>query len=111
MVEIGGRPILWHIMKHYSHYGFKEFFVALGHRGDVIKRFFLDYGTLNGSMTIRPARAGLQLHARECEDWTVHLIETGADTNTGGRIKRLETWLQDGTFMVTYGDGVSDVDL
>ena len=111
MVEVGGQPILWHILKHYSHYGFNEFFIALGHRGDVIKRFFVDYGTLNGSFTIRPAQAGLQLHARECEDWTVHLIETGADTNTGGRIKRLAAWLQDGTFMATYGDGVSDVDL
>jgi glucose-1-phosphate cytidylyltransferase len=111
MVEIGGRPILWHILKHYSHYGFNEFFVALGHRGDVIKRFFLDYSTLNGSMTVRVAGGGHELHDRECEDWTVHLMETGARTNTGGRIKRLEKWLRDGTFMVTYGDGVSNVDL
>lgn len=111
MVEIGGRPILWHILKHYSHYGCNEFFIALGHRGDVIKRFFLDYSALNGSMTIRPAQGGLQLHERECEDWIVHLIETGADTNTGGRIKRLQQWLSDSTFMATYGDGVSNVDL
>jgi glucose-1-phosphate cytidylyltransferase len=111
MVEIGGRPILWHILKHYSHYGMNEFFIALGHRGEVIKRFFLDYSALNGSLTIRPAEGGLQVHGRQCEDWTVHLIETGADTNTGGRIKRLEPWLKDGTFMATYGDGVSDVDL
>lgn len=111
MVEIAGRPILWHILKHYSYYGFNEFFVALGHRGDVIKRFFLDYSALNGDMTVRTAHGGPELHDRPCEDWTVHLIETGDETNTGGRIKRLEKWLRDGTFMATYGDGVSNVDL
>jgi glucose-1-phosphate cytidylyltransferase len=111
MVEIGGRPILWHILKQYSHFGFNEFFIALGHRGDVIKRFFLDYGMLNGNMTIRPAKGGLQLHPQECDDWTVHLIDTGAETNTGGRIRRLAEWLKDGTFMATYGDGVSDLDV
>ena len=111
MVEIGGRPILWHILKHYSHSGFNEFFIALGYRGDVIKRFFLDYSALNGSMTVRIAGAGVELHARHCEDWTVHLIDTGTQTNTGGRIKRLEPWLKDGPFMATYGDGVGNVDL
>jgi glucose-1-phosphate cytidylyltransferase len=111
MVEIGARPILWHILKHYSHYGFNEFFIALGHRGDAIKRFFLDYSALTGSMTVRPAQGGLELHGRECEDWIVHLIETGSETNTGGRIRRLQKWLNDGTFMATYGDGVSDVEL
>ena len=111
MVEIGGHPILWHILKHYSHYGLNEFFIALGHHGNVIKRFFLDYTALTGSMTVRPAQGGLEVHGRVCEDWVVHLIETGADTNTGGRIKRLEPWLSDGTFMATYGDGVSDVAL
>jgi len=111
MVEIGGKPILWHILKHYSHYGLNEFFIALGHRGDVIKRFFIDYSTLNSSMTVRTAHGGLEMHDRQCEDWTVHLIETGDETNTGGRIKRLETWLHRDTFMATYGDGVSNVDL
>jgi glucose-1-phosphate cytidylyltransferase len=111
MVEIGGRPILWHIMKHYAHYGFKEFFIALGYRSEVIKRYFLDYYGLNGSMTIDLTSGTVDVHKREIEDWIVHLIDTGPDTMTGGRVKRLERWLNDGTFMVTYGDGVCDVNL
>jgi glucose-1-phosphate cytidylyltransferase len=111
MVEIGERPILWHIMKHYSHYGFNEFFIALGYKGDVIKRYFLDYFSLNGSLTVDVARGRVERHDRDCEDWLVHLMDTGFDTLTGGRVKRLEPWLRDGTFMVTYGDGVSNVDL
>ncbi len=111
MVEIGGRPILWHIMKHYAYYGFKEFYIALGYKGDIIKRYFLDYCTLSGSMTIDLAKGTVDIHNKDCEDWIVHLIDTGIDTNTGGRIKRLEPWLSDGIFMVTYGDGVCDVDL
>lgn len=110
MVEIGGRPILWHVMKHYAAYGFNEFFIALGYKGDAIKRYFLDYHSLIGNVTIQLAAGRVQVH-RPCEDWVVHLIETGADTNTGGRIQRLEPWLGDGTFMATYCDGVSDVDL
>jgi glucose-1-phosphate cytidylyltransferase len=111
MVEIGGRPILWHIMKHYAHHGFKEFLIALGYKGEVIKRYFLDYSALNGSMTINLARGEVQVHDKKCEDWTVHLMDTGLHTQTGGRVKRLEPWLKDQTFMATYGDGVSDIDL
>lgn len=111
MVEIGGRPILWHIMKHYAHFGFKEFFIALGYKGDVIKRYFLDYYSLTGSMTVDTASGKLLMHEREAEDWVVHLMDTGDTTYTGGRVKRLEPWLNDNTFMVTYGDGVADVDL
>lgn len=111
MVEIGGRPILWHIMKHYTHHGFNEFFIALGYKGEAIKRYFLDYYSLNGSMTIDTSSGAVHMHERECEDWTIHLIETGDKTNTGGRIKRLQPFLNDDTFMVTYGDGVSDVNL
>ncbi|SRR5579884_1050483 len=111
MVEIGGRPILWHIMKHYAHYDFKEFFIALGYRGEVIKRYFLDYYSLNGSMMIDLARGRVEMYNKECEDWIIHLMETGRETQTGGRVKRLEPWLKEGTFMVTYGDGVSDIDL
>ena len=111
MVEIGGRPILWHIMKHYSHYGFNEFFVALGYKGDVIKHYFMDLCTLNGDMTVSMSLGQVERRSREGDDWTVHLIDTGQETNTGGRIKRLEPWLRDGTFIVTYGDGVSDIDL
>jgi len=111
MVEIGGRPILWHIMKHYAHYDFKEFFIALGYKGEVIKRYFLDYYMLDGSTTINLSDGDVEAHGRECEDWIVHLMDTGLHTLTGGRVKRLQPWLKDETFMVTYGDGVSDVDL
>jgi glucose-1-phosphate cytidylyltransferase len=111
MVEIGGMPILWHIMKHYNHYGFKEFHIALGYKGEVIKRFFLDYYNLSGSLTINLANGSLLAHQKGCEDWIVHLHDTGIGTNTGGRIKRLEPYLHGGTFMTTYGDGVADIDL
>ena len=111
MVEIGGQPILWHIIKHYAHYGFKEFYLTLGYRGEVIKRFFMDYHSLNGSISIDLRSGQVDMHERECEDWVVHLQNTGQDTNTGGRIKRLESYLNDGTFMITYGDGVCDVNL
>lgn len=111
MVEIGGLPILWHIMKHYACHGFKEFYIALGYRGEVIKRFFMDYYSLNGSMTIDLASGDLKTRDRECEDWIVHLENTGLDANTGGRVKRLESHLQNETFMLTYGDGICDVNL
>lgn len=111
MVEIGGVPILWHIMKHYSHYGFKQFVLALGYKGEVIKRYFLDYYRLNGSMSIRLSTGAVDVHKRECEDWSVHLIDTGMDTATGGRLKRLEPLLKEESFLLTYGDGVSNVDL
>lgn len=111
MVEVGGHPLVWHIMQHYSHYGFKEFLIALGYRGEIIKRFFLDYCSLSGSMTVDLANGKVEADDNECEDWTVHLRNTGQDTNTGGRVKRLEPSLKDGTFMLTYGDGVCDVNL
>ena len=111
MVEIGGRPILWHIMKLYAHYGFNEFLIALGYKGDFIKRFFLDYYRLNGSMTVNLWNGDALMHHKKTEDWTVHLNDTGAGTMTGGRVKRLEPYLKNETFMVTYGDGVSNVNL
>src|ERR1043165_3667491 len=74
MVEIGGRPILWHIMKHYAHHGFKEFFVALGYKGEIVKRYFLDYQSLSGSMTLDLSSGSVQSHSNECEGWTVHLM-------------------------------------
>ena len=111
MIEIGGRPLLWHIMQHYAHYGFKEFLIALGYRGELIKRFFLDYCALSGSMTLDLGRGKVESDEIEGEDWIVHLRNTGQDTNTGGRLKRLQPFLQDSTFMLTYGDGVSDVNL
>lgn len=111
MVEIGGRPILWHILKHYSAYGFSEFILALGYKSDVVKRYFLEYHLMSGGLSIQLATGAVIPHARQCEDWEVHLVDTGLETQTGGRLKRLESWLKDGTFMVTYGDGVSNVNL
>jgi glucose-1-phosphate cytidylyltransferase len=111
MVEIGGRPILWHIMKHYAHYDFKEFYIALGYHGEIVKRFFVDYCSLSGSMTVDLARGRVESKDSDLEDWVIHLRNTGQQTNTGGRLKRLEPWLKDETFMVTYGDGVSDANL
>jgi glucose-1-phosphate cytidylyltransferase len=111
MVEIGERPILWHIMKHYAHHGFREFYVALGYKGEVIKRYFLDYYSLSNSMTIDLSSGKVHVHREECEDWLVHLINTGQDVLTGSRVKRLQPWLGGGTFMATYGDGVCNLDL
>lgn len=111
MVEIGGRPILWHIMKLYAHYGFREFIVALGYKGEVIKRYFRDYYALEGGMTAHLSNGSIEYHNRQTDDWKVHLFDTGLSTNTGGRLKRLEPWLKDDTFMMTYGDGVSNVNL
>jgi len=111
MVEIGGRPLLWHIMKHYGHFGFNDFFIALGYKGEVIKRYFLDYHMLTGDMTLCLSTGKLERHAGDIENWTVHLADTGMSSMTGGRLKRLEPSLRDETFMLTYGDGVSDIDL
>lgn len=111
MIEVGGRPVLWHIMRHYAHYGFKEFYVALGYRGETIKRYFLDYCSLSGDMTADLATRKIEMQEPEIEDWLVHLKNTGLETNTGGRVKRLQPWLSDDTFMLTYGDGVSNVRL
>lgn len=110
MVEIGGHPILWHIAKHFAHSGFKEFVIALGYKGEAIKRFFLDYQSLSGSMTIDLSKDEVARHTMERDGWVVHLIDTGIATNTGGRVKRLESWLNGEAFMLTYGDGLCDVD-
>ena len=111
MVEIGGQPLLWHIMKHYGHYGFEEFYVALGYGGRAIKKFFIDYCSLSGSVSIDLSTGQFDQRDLAAEDWIVHLTDTGEATNTGGRIKRLEQTLKDETFMLTYGDGVSDLNL
>jgi glucose-1-phosphate cytidylyltransferase len=112
MIEIGGRPILWHILKHYAHHQVKDFFIALGYKGEVIKRYFRDYFSLNGDMTIDLSRDDVRIRRSvEREDWIMHLVDTGQDTNTGGRLKRLERELREETFMVTYGDGVANVDI
>jgi len=111
MVEIGGRPILWHILQHYAAYGFREFVVALGYKGEVIKRFFAEYAGLVGSLSVELAAGRVTRLEGAAEDWTVHLIDTGLNTNTGGRIRRLDKFLRGGTFMITYGDGLSDVNI
>lgn len=109
MVEIGDRPILWHIIKHYAAHDCTEFYVALGYKGHVIKRYFRDEMQLTGDLTLRTGSGNISGHGAPVDDWTVHLCETGLDTNTGGRLKRLASRLAGATFMATYGDGVSDV--
>ncbi len=111
MVEIGEKPILWHIMNFYAAYGYREFIVALGYKGEVIKHYFANFLALNNSLTIDLASGELTVHADAKPDWKVHLVDTGRLTQTGGRIKRLEPWIGDETFMATYGDGLADVDL
>jgi len=111
MVEIGGKPILWHIMKYYAHYGFKEFYIALGYKGEAIKHYFLDYFQLNGSLSLNLSSGEFRMYETQREDWIVHLINTGLQTKTGGRLKRIEPLLGRETFMLTYGDGVSDLDI
>jgi len=112
MVEVGGQPILWHILKHYAHYGFKEFAIALGYRGEYIKRYMVEHCKLSDNMTVDLSSGDVQHHGdAEKLDWKVDLIDTGQPTLTGGRIKRLQPYLGDSTFMLTWGDGVADVDL
>lgn len=111
MVEIGGRPILWHIMMHYSHYGFKKFAIALGYKGEVIKKYMVDYCSLNSNLTVSLQTGQVVMQGGYKPDWIVDLVDTGISTNTGGRIKRLAPCVNNETFMLTWGDGVSDVNL
>jgi glucose-1-phosphate cytidylyltransferase len=111
MVEIGDRPILWHIMKFYASYGFKEFVIALGYKGEAIKRFFLEQAALQGDLSIGLQTGSVTARNQLQEDWIVHLVDTGMDSSTGGRIGRVRDYLDEETFMLTYGDGVSNVDL
>jgi glucose-1-phosphate cytidylyltransferase len=113
MVEIGGRPILWHIMKCYAHYGFSDFVIALGYKGEYLKRYMIDYASLQGDLTVSLKDGGIQRRANGSgvEDWTVELVDTGVGSETGGRIKRLQPYLGDEAFMLTWGDGVSTVNL
>ncbi len=112
MIEIGGRPILWHIMKLFSHAGFNEFIVCLGYKGYVIKEYFSNYVLHNADLTVDLAKGSVEYHATKHEPWKVTLVDTGAETQTGGRLKRVATYLDPGQpFFFTYGDGVADVDL
>ena len=111
MVEIGGKPILWHIMKIYSHYGYKDFIIALGYKGEFIKKYMVDYCSLSNDLTVNLKNGEITKHGENNVDWTVQLIDTGAKTQTGGRIKRLAPYIGNETFMLTWGDGVADIDL
>ncbi len=111
MVEIGYRPILWHIMMYYAHFGFNDFVIALGYKGDYIKRWMKEYCALNSNLTVKMGTGEVILNDGDVPNWTVDLIDTGQNTMTGGRIKRLKPWLGNSTFMLTWGDGVADIDL
>src|SRR4029078_6281853 len=113
MVEIGGRPILWHIMKMYAHHGFQDFVLCLGYRGNIIKDYFLNYEAMNNDFTIcLGQRSQIRYHGRHTEQgFNVTLAETGLETQTGGRVRRIRKYVKDATFLLTYGDGLSDVDI
>ncbi|MBE5900455.1 MAG: glucose-1-phosphate cytidylyltransferase [Lachnospiraceae bacterium] len=112
MVEIGDKPILWHIMKHYSHYGFNDFIICCGYKQQVIKEWFANYYLYNSDVTFDFVKGGeMKVHTNVSEPWKVTLVDTGLNTMTGGRIKRIQRYIEGEPFMLTYGDGVSDVDL
>ncbi len=111
MVEIGGMPILWHIMKIYSHYGFNEFIVCLGYKGYMIKEYFANYCLHKSDVTIDIQKNRIETHENSSEPWKVSLIDTGDNTMTGGRVKRIRKYIENERFMLTYGDGVSNVDI
>ena len=111
MVPIGGKPILWHIMKTYAHFGHKDFYVALGYKAEVIKEYFLHYHTLNANFTVDLGEGTVTSHQLDELDWKVTLVDTGLHTMTGGRVRRMKPYIGNETCLLTYGDGVSDVDL
>jgi glucose-1-phosphate cytidylyltransferase len=112
MVEVGGHPILWHIMNIYAHHGFQEFLVALGYKGELVKDYFLRFNAMNSDLSVDLGTGAVTVHDAGPHRWKVHLVDTGQETQTGGRLRRLSTWLaEEDTFLMTYGDGVADVDL
>lgn len=111
MIQIGGKPILWHIMNSYSKVGFNDFYIALGYKSEVIKDYFYRYQILNSNFKINLKSGDLYTFNSNSENWNIHLIETGLKTMTGGRLKRLKDFIGDETFMLTYGDGVANVDI
>ena len=111
MVEIGGQPILWHIMKIYSHYGFNEFVICLGYKGHVIKDYFANFFLHQSDITFDLKQNKMEVHNSIAENWKITLVDTGKDSMTGGRIKRIKPYVNDSTFMLTYGDGVSNINI
>lgn len=111
LVEIGGQPILWHIMKIYSSYGLNDFIICCGYRGNLIKHYFRNYAFELSDLTLDLRSSKIQVHKNGVEPWRITLVDTGNDTMTGGRLKRVRQYLDDDTFCLTYGDGVSDVDI
>jgi glucose-1-phosphate cytidylyltransferase len=111
LVEIGGKPILWHIMKIFSACGFDEFVLALGYKGEAIKDYFVNYHYRSRDLTVRLSRGNTEAQGEQCENWTVHLVDTGLAAQTGGRIKRLAPWVRGQTCVATYGDGVADINV
>lgn len=110
MIEIGGKPILWHILKIYASQGFNEFIICCGYKGDVIKEYFLDYNLNNADFTVNVGDNSIELHRTNLDKFKVTLVNTGLETNTAGRLKKIKKYI-DGTFMLTYGDGVCDIDI
>ncbi|MBU1806517.1 MAG: glucose-1-phosphate cytidylyltransferase [Gammaproteobacteria bacterium] len=111
MIEIGGKPIIWHIMKIYSHYGINDFVICLGYKGYVIKEYFANYFLHMSDVTFDMAENRMHIHNQKAEPWRVTLVDTGETTATGGRLKRVRGYLSDETFCLTYGDGVADIDI
>ena len=111
MVTIGGRPILWHLMKTYAHFGHNDFYVALGYKAQVIKEYFLNYQALNSDFTVDLSTGAVEPHSLADTDWRVTLVDTGLESMTGGRVKRMQQFIGNETFMLTYGDGLADIDL
>jgi len=111
MVTVGGRPILWHIMERYSNFNHSDFFVALGYKSEIIKEYFLNYRSLNSDFTVDIGTGLVTPHQTDDTDWKVTLVHTGKDSMTGGRVKRMQSFIGNETFMLTYGDGVADIDL
>ena len=111
MVEIGNEPILWHIMKIYSHYGYKDFIICLGYKGNLIKDYFINYHRMHSNLAVEVGTGSITTIESLSENWSVDLIDTGTNVMTGGRLKRIEKYLDDDIFFMTYGDGVADVNL
>lgn len=111
MVTVGGRPILWHLMRTYANYGHKDFYLALGYKAELIKEYFLHYRSLNADFTVDLATGSITSHQTDTADWRVTLVNTGLESMTGGRIKRLQSFIGNEPFMLTYGDGVANIDL